>query len=199
MTMSVVNQGRRTRQTLTASITLPAGYSALMTHTGETDTTELNGSWNGQWIGCSTEARSDARDPLSSRPLTMPELLASGVGSPMHVKRYLTRVLLATSQRTDATETTESPKAWLPDWSKWHELRARAASGRLSSEEADELAMLGEQAKTLDALAADRQADALKPVLQEHHRALSSLALIAKFLERAIDDADKPTGLGSKA
>ncbi len=196
MTASVVNQGRRTRQTISASFTLPAGYTTLVAHKGETDTTELNGPWNEEWLGRSTEAKSDARDPLSSRPLTMPELLASGVGSPMLVQRFLTRVLLATSHRPDTTETTESPKACLPDWSKWHELRARAASGRLSSAEADELAMMSEQAKTLDALATDRQADALKPVLQEHHRVLASLAQIAKLLERAIDAAEKPTGLG---
>lgn len=196
MTMTLINLGRRTRQTLSASSLVPAGYNALVVSRNDTDTTELNSPWDNEWLTRSTEAMRDSRNRLSDRPLTITVLLASGVGNSTPEQKFLTRVLLATAQRPVTTEATESPSACLPDWSRWHELRAQDASGTLSPSDADEFSLMSKQARMLDEIAVNRQAQAIKPVLQEHNRVLASLAQIATLLERAISAAEQPPHLG---
>lgn len=194
MTVQLVNQGRATRQTISTSFKIPACYQSLMTNRGATGTTEINGQWDDEWVGRSTEARRDPRDPLSMRSMTMSDFLVSGVGGPIGVQRFLTKVLLETADRPNVTETTESPRAYLPDWSRWHELRARATVGELLPSDADELAVMTGQARMLDKIAVEHQIDVVRPVLHEHSLALKSLSQIANLLERAINAAERTTG-----
>jgi len=119
-------------------------------------------------------------------PITVPDLLASGLEGSLEVRKYLTTVLLSTAQRPDVTEATESLKTSLTDWSDWHDLKAKEAKGSLSPPEAIKLSLLKAQTATLDASAVSRQANAIRPVLQQHQDTISSLSRIVQLLEDAI-------------
>ena len=77
------------------------------------------------------------------------------------------------------------------DWDNFHILRKKEVDGTISEEESKELAILNAEALRQDEIAAQRQREALKPIIEKHTQYLKVLESIVHRLEKAIEKFEK--------